>query len=78
MMCCWILQTNWYILSLIYTITVPNLCQLQVLYESPEKKGVVLRSHGLLPILEILLTNPPREIVLRLLKIVNMVSRLIT
>jgi serine/threonine protein kinase len=45
----------------------------QVLYESPEKKAVVLRSHGLLPILEILQTNPPREIVLRLLKIVNMI-----
>ena len=46
---------------------------MQVLYESPEKKSVVLRSHGMLPILEILETNPPRDIVLRLLKIINMV-----
>ncbi|KAF2183417.1 hypothetical protein K469DRAFT_635407 [Zopfia rhizophila CBS 207.26] len=46
---------------------------IQVLYESPDKKTIVLRSHGMLPILEILATNPPREVVLRLLKIVNMI-----
>ncbi|KAF2204726.1 Pkinase-domain-containing protein [Delitschia confertaspora ATCC 74209] len=46
---------------------------IQVLYEAPEKKSVVLRSHGMLPILEILANTPPREIVLRLLKIVNMI-----
>ncbi|OCK83656.1 Pkinase-domain-containing protein [Lepidopterella palustris CBS 459.81] len=46
---------------------------IQVLYESPDKKAIVLRSHGMLPILEILGTNPPRDIVLRLLKIVNMI-----
>ncbi|KAF2266751.1 hypothetical protein CC78DRAFT_513454 [Lojkania enalia] len=46
---------------------------IQVLYESPEKKAIVLRSHGMLPILEILGTMPPNEIVLRLLKIINMI-----
>ncbi|KAF2275217.1 uncharacterized protein EI97DRAFT_475777 [Westerdykella ornata] len=46
---------------------------LQVLYESPDKKAIVLRSHGLLPILEILGTIPPNDVVLRLLKIVNMI-----
>ncbi|KAF2466940.1 uncharacterized protein BDR25DRAFT_292636 [Lindgomyces ingoldianus] len=46
---------------------------IQVLYESPDKKSIVLRSHGMLPILEILGTNPPRDVVLRLLKIVNMI-----
>jgi hypothetical protein len=46
---------------------------IQILYESPDKKSIVLRSHGLLPILEILGTIPPNEIVLRLLKIVNMI-----
>lgn len=46
---------------------------IQVLYESPDKKSIVLRSHGLLPILEILQTAPPNEVVLRLLKIINMI-----
>lgn len=48
---------------------------LQVLYESPEKRSIVLRSHGMLPILEILGTDPrPRnEVVLRLLKIINLI-----
>lgn len=46
---------------------------IQVLYESPEKKGIVLRSHGLLPMLEILGGMPPNEVVLRLLKIINMI-----
>ncbi|KAF2018076.1 hypothetical protein BU24DRAFT_164640 [Aaosphaeria arxii CBS 175.79] len=46
---------------------------IQVLYESPDKKSIVLRSHGLLPILEILQTMPPNEVVLRLLKIINMI-----
>ncbi|KAF2742016.1 hypothetical protein M011DRAFT_482072 [Sporormia fimetaria CBS 119925] len=45
---------------------------IQVLYESPDKKNIVLRSHGLLPILEILGTVPPNDVVLPLLKIVNM------
>jgi hypothetical protein len=46
---------------------------LQVLYESPDKRSVILRSHGLLPILEILGTKPPNEVVLPLLKIVNLI-----
>jgi hypothetical protein len=46
---------------------------IQVLYESPDKKTIVVRSHGLLPILEILATIPPNDVVLRLLKILNMI-----
>ena len=46
---------------------------IQVLYESPDKKGIVVRSHGLLPILEILGTLPPNDIVFRLLRIINMI-----
>lgn len=45
----------------------------QVLLESPDKKAIVLRSHGMLPILEILGTGPPRDVVLKLLRIVNMI-----
>jgi serine/threonine protein kinase len=45
---------------------------LHVLYESPDKRQIVLRSHGLLPILEILGTMPHNDVVVRLLKIVNM------
>jgi hypothetical protein len=46
---------------------------LQVLYESPDKRSVILRSHGMLPILEILGTKPPNDVVLPLLKIINLI-----
>lgn len=46
---------------------------LGVLYESPDKKSIVLRSHGLLPLLEILGTYPPHDIVVRLLRLINMI-----
>lgn len=46
---------------------------LQVLYESPDKRSIILRSHGLLPILEILGTIPHNEVVLPLLKIINLI-----
>jgi len=46
---------------------------LGVLYESPEKRSIVLRSHGMLPILEILGQIPPNEVVLPLLKIINLI-----
>jgi hypothetical protein len=46
---------------------------LQVLYESPDKRSIILRSHGMLPILEILGTKPHNEVVLPLLKIINMI-----
>jgi hypothetical protein len=46
---------------------------LQVLYESPDKRFIILRSHGMLPILEILGTKPHNEVVLPLLKIINMI-----
>jgi len=46
---------------------------MQVLVESPEMKTVIISAHGMLPILEILETSERREIILRLLKIVNMI-----
>jgi hypothetical protein len=46
---------------------------LQVLYESPDKRSIILRSHGMLPILEILGTRPHNEVVLPLLKIINLI-----
>lgn len=46
--------------------------------ESPETKNVIISSHGMLPILEILETLRNREIILSLLKIVNIVSLLDT
>lgn len=42
--------------------------------ESPEIKNVIISSHGMLPILEILESMRNREIILNLLKIVNIVS----
>jgi hypothetical protein len=46
---------------------------MEVLVESPELKGIIISSHGMLPILEILEKCKRRDVVLRLLKIVNMV-----
>ena len=44
---------------------------MQVLFESPEMKSVILSSHGLLPILEVLESCTDRDIILQLLKIIN-------
>ena len=46
---------------------------LQVLYEAPDKRSIILRSHGMLPVLEILGNIPPHELVLPLLKIINLI-----
>jgi hypothetical protein len=46
---------------------------LQVLHESPDKRSIILRSHGMLPILEILGNKPHNEVVLPLLKIINLI-----
>jgi len=46
---------------------------MKVLLESPELKNVIISSHGMLPILEILETCKRRDVVLSLLKIVNMI-----
>ena len=47
--------------------------KMHVLFESPDVKSVIVSSHGMLPILEILETCQRRDVILRLLKIVNMV-----
>lgn len=46
---------------------------MQVLFESPDIKTVIISAHGMLPILEILETCNRPHIILRLLKIVNMI-----
>lgn len=46
---------------------------LQVLSDSPDMKTVVISSHGLLPILEVLENCQYRDISLRLLKIINII-----
>ncbi|EKG21879.1 hypothetical protein MPH_00799 [Macrophomina phaseolina MS6] len=46
---------------------------LQILMESPEIKNIIISSHGMLPILEILESMRNREIILNLLKIVNII-----
>ena len=46
---------------------------MQVLYESPDIKNVIISAHGMLPILEILETCTRPPIILRLLKIVNLI-----
>lgn len=48
---------------------------IQILNESPDKRLIILRSHGMLPILEILGSDPfpPNELVLPLLRIINLI-----
>ena len=48
---------------------------MEILLESPETKANVISAHGMLPILEVLETCEKREVVAKLLKIVNAVSR---
>lgn len=48
--------------------------QVQLLAESPELKSVIISSHGMLPILEILETCQQKDVIIRLLKIVNLVD----
>jgi hypothetical protein len=50
---------------------------MEVLSESPELKSVIISSHGMLPILEILEVSERKDIILRLLKVINLVSRLL-
>ena len=45
----------------------------EALFEDPSLRQTVISSHGLLPILEILETYPPRDISLALLKVVNII-----
>lgn len=45
----------------------------EVLFENPDMRSVVISSHGLLPILEILETYIPRDISLALLKVINII-----
>jgi hypothetical protein len=46
---------------------------LEVIYDSPETKGVIISAHGMLPILEILETCKRREVVFNLLRMVNLI-----
>ncbi|KAK7562645.1 hypothetical protein IWX92DRAFT_233092 [Phyllosticta citricarpa] len=46
---------------------------LQILVESPEMKNTIISSHGMLPMLEILESTPSRDVILNLLKIVNII-----
>lgn len=46
---------------------------LQMLLETPELRSVIISSHGLLPILEILEVCDRKEVIVRLLKIVNLI-----
>ncbi|KAF2840537.1 hypothetical protein M501DRAFT_1014552 [Patellaria atrata CBS 101060] len=46
---------------------------MQVLQESPTIKSVIISSHGMLPILETLEICQSRDVILRLLKIINMI-----
>ena len=46
---------------------------LEVLYDSPDTKGVIISAHGMLPILEILESCKRRDTIFNLLRTVNMV-----
>ena len=49
--------------------------QLAVMVEAPEMQGQMVSSHGLLAILEVLESKPARDVILRLLQIVNLVCQ---
>jgi hypothetical protein len=44
--------------------------------EAPEMQGQMVSSHGLLAILEVLESKPARDVILRLLQIVNLVGHI--
>lgn len=46
---------------------------LEVLYDSPDTKSVIISAHGMLPILEILESCKSRDIILNLLRILNLI-----
>jgi hypothetical protein len=48
---------------------------MDVLLESPETRNTIIGAHGMLPILEVLETCKKREVILKLLKIVNAVGQ---
>lgn len=54
--------------------TNSNCIQLEILIESFETKNNIIGAHGMLPILEVLETCKKREVILKLLRIVNAVS----
>lgn len=43
--------------------------------EAPEMQGQMVSSHGLLAILEVLESKPARDVILKLLQIVNLVCQ---
>lgn len=47
---------------------------MDILSESPETKITIISAHGMLPVLEVLENCTKREVILKLLKIVNAVG----
>jgi hypothetical protein len=50
-----------------------NMTQMDIISEFPETKDNVIGAHGMLPILEVLETCKKRDVIVKLLKIVNAV-----
>jgi len=47
--------------------------KMDILSESPETKATIISAHGMLPVLEVLENCTKREVILKLLKIMNAV-----
>ncbi len=48
--------------------------QFAILEEAPEMQYQLVSSHGMLAIVDVLEANPSREVIMKLLRIVNLVS----
>ena len=64
---------NWSVLFLYPCLRLTGSPQLAVMVEAPEMQAQMVSSHGLLAILEVLESKPARDVILRLLQIVNLV-----
>jgi hypothetical protein len=47
---------------------------LTIMTEAPEMQAQLVSSHGMLAILEVLESKPSRDVIIRLLKVINLVS----
>jgi len=48
--------------------------QVDILEETPDMQGQLVSAHGMLAILEVLESKPSRDVIIRLLEIINLVS----
>jgi len=71
-----IFRHSWYRFPSITPFASPSrlmVPKMDILSESPETKVTIISAHGMLPVLEVLENCTKREVILKLLKIMNAV-----